>query len=375
MSVDLCDSEVGVFISSRLKALLPHLTTICFKAYYLLCLALRFFAKLTTTHAPTFLVKILLVKSYLLLRLVHHRRTSWPVHRRLPLRPNHRSPLHVKAESPSSHVEAESPSSRIKAESPSSRIKAESPSPLIKAESLPPIDAGPLGGDVIDPKTKIDEFRVIQIRIQEGSDGMDPVLYYTNTKGYKPVLDMEITFSACTRPWGVEEVRSDAEIVSKLQTVVVFVTRATTEHGAQAFINELPFSLILRFYSQGFQAQWPFVQLVIKYLQSDSRLIKSLEKIDPNWYAGLEPRVQESLESWEIQYKERLTRMLEFASMLNLDHPHIRRAPLANFWSGLELLLWNNCEGTTQGGNSVRRLVETAKRCKDLPMKVRPRKD
>ncbi|KAJ3716040.1 hypothetical protein C8R42DRAFT_205389 [Lentinula raphanica] len=287
------------------------------------------------------------------------------------------SPLHVKAESPSSHVEAESPSSHIKAESPSSRINAESPSPLIKAESLPPIDAGPLGGDVIDPKTKkkVDEFRVIRIRIQEGSDGMDPVLYYTNTKGYKPVLDTEITFSACTRPWGVEEVRSDAEIVSKLQTVAVFVTRATTEHGAQAFINELPFSLILRFYSQGFQGQWPFVQLVIEYLQSDSRLIKGLEKIDPDWYAGLEPRVQESLESWEIQYKERLTRMLEFASMLNLDHPHIRRAPLANFWSGLELLLWNNCEGTTQGGNSVRHLVETAQRCKDLPMKVRPRKD
>ncbi|KAJ3766771.1 hypothetical protein FB446DRAFT_368592 [Lentinula raphanica] len=59
----------------------------------------------------------------------------------------------VEAGTPSPRILARSPSPPVKAES-SSLVKAEPPSPHIKAESLPPNDAGPLDGPVIDPKTK-----------------------------------------------------------------------------------------------------------------------------------------------------------------------------------------------------------------------------
>ncbi|KAJ3828473.1 hypothetical protein F5880DRAFT_903415 [Lentinula raphanica] len=203
---------------------------------------------------------------------------------------------------------------------------------------------------------------------------MDPVLYYTNTKGYKPVLDTEITFSACTRPWGVEEVRSDAEIVSKLQTVAVFVTRATTEHAAQAFINELPFSLLLRFYSQGFQGQWPFVQLVIEYLQSDSRLIKSLEKIDPDWYLLVRgigaPCTREFGELGDPVQGE-VDEDVGICVNAELGPPAHQESAVSELLVGVGVVAVEQL----RRDNIRRRLVETAKRCKDLPMKVRPRKD
>ncbi|KAJ3749783.1 hypothetical protein EV360DRAFT_76172 [Lentinula raphanica] len=216
----------------------------------------------------------------------------------------------------------------------------------------------------------ISEDRLFILRIQEkaeGVEGLGPVLYYSDTQGFRAFINESSHFKLNVNwPWDLEEVTSPRETVLQLKTVAVFAFQSgkpDVEERRKAAVDHLRKLM--------FQAEHHFVWVAIQEFSTYSQKRFPLLHRDREWEKGLKLLVKKDRLRWrDGEYKKLLKKYVEDAER-KVKAQELNDPEEDEIWWKLEKLIWNNCMQGHGMRPNIAGLARKGRECLSLPIRVR----